>query len=289
MARVPTYLENGTTPVSVDMRAPLAEARRLAAADPLLKGTALTFLRGFGSYRQNAASGGTDTGSGHADFNAEGMTDAQAQRWVLYLRRVGVMAYFRPRSWYSWWTKAIRKPGWQRHIHCILVGSTDMSSAATAQVKEWVAGGDALVGPEADNGDRTVVGRTWAAYLELAKAVSSIGQSVGDAARVKAIQKALHITADGVWGKQTDSALYWLWNIRKGGLTQFKRYNVTNRKAMQTQWGARPVDGIWGPLTQAANRATVVKVQKALGVTADGVWGPVTARAYYALRGRAFE
>jgi len=33
VARVPTYLENGTTPVSVYMKAPLAEARRLAAAD----------------------------------------------------------------------------------------------------------------------------------------------------------------------------------------------------------------------------------------------------------------
>ena len=176
-----TYTENYTT-LSVDMRAPIAEVRRLGALDPLTRGTKLRTIAGFGSYSKNKASGATDTGSGHVDFNAEAMTDAQAQRWVTYLRRVGFMAYFRPRSWWSWWKKAIRKPGWQRHIHCGLYLSADASPALRAQFKEWLSDGDGLVGPEADNGDRTVVGRTWAAYIALAQAVTLIGMTVSHAA-----------------------------------------------------------------------------------------------------------
>lgn len=289
MARLQTYTENSTT-LSIDMRDPIAEARRLGALDPLLRGTELKVLRGYGSYKGNKASGGTDTGSGHADFNAEGMTDAQAQRWVLYLRRVGIMAYFRPRSWYSWWKKAIRKPGWQRHIHCGLYKSADASQAMRDQWAEWLAGGDGLVGPERDNGDRTVIGRTFAQYVSLmANAVGNIGQAVGDAARVKMIQRALRITADGVWGLQTEAATLRLKLARQKGATFFNGYKAKPpRVMMQQQWGAYP-DGRWGPNTLAANVTTVKGVQRALGVTADGQWGPITDKAYRALRARAYR
>lgn len=285
---IETYTVNSTR-LTVDMKAPLAEAQRLISLDPLTRGIVLKPIRGFGSYATNKASGSTDTGSGHVDFNAEPMTAAQAQRCVTYLRRVGIMAYFRPRSWWSKWLGRLRAPGWQNHIHCLLIDSRDLSPAAESQIKEWIAGGDTLVGPEKDNGDRSVVGRTWAAYVALTQAVGNIGQAVGNAARVKAIQKALRITADGQWGPQTDSALYWLWLIRKNGLKKYRLYNLANRKTMQRQWGARYVDGIWGPVTQAANLATVKTVQRALSVTADGVWGPVTDKAYRALRAKAYR
>jgi hypothetical protein len=284
-----TYTVNGTR-LSVDMKAPLAEAQRLVSLDPLTKGIVLTPIRGFGSYSDNKASGSTDTGSGHVDFNAEGMTDAQAQRCVLYLRRVGFEAYFRPRSWWSSWLGRLRKPGWQRHIHCLLVGSVDLSGPARDQIKEWIAGGDGLVGPELDNGSRAVVGRTWAQYVALmARAVQNVGQAVGDRARVIAIQKALRLKPDGVWGPVTDNALYRTWLIRKGGLAQFRRYNVALRKEMQVSWGAKPVDGIWGRITQAANVSAVKAVQKALGVYVDGIWGPQTDKAYRALRSRTLR
>lgn len=289
MARLPTYVENGTT-LSRDLKAPIAEARRLGAADPFLKGTELEIIRGYGSYADNKSSGRTDTGSGHVDFNAERMTDAQAQRWVTYLRRVGIMAYFRPRSWYSWWKKAIRRPGWQRHIHCGLLWSADASPALVDQFREWIADGDGLVGPEKDNGDRSVVGRTWAQYVALAaRAAQNVGQAVAVAARVKQIQKALHITTDGVWGPQTHTALWWLWIVRKEGRARFNRYSAYNRKVMQRQWGCRVIDGKWGPQTQGANLATVKAVQRALGVYVDGIWGPQTDKAYRALMAKAYR
>ena len=288
MARLATYTVNDTR-LSIDMKAPLAEAQRLISADPLTKGIVLTPIKGYGSYSTNTASGRTDTGSGHVDFNAERMTDTQAAVCVKYLRQVGFMAYFRRRSWWSWWLGRVRRPGWQRHIHVLLVGSADLSGAARDQIKEWIAGGDALVGPELDNGDRTVVGRTWSAYLAIRDAVTKIGQSVSVTARVKAIQKALRITTDGVWGPETDNALYRTWLVRKGGLTQFRRYNLANRKAMQRTWGAKYIDGVWGPVTKAANVATVKVIQKALGVTTDGVWGPLTDRVYRTLRAKAMR
>ncbi|WP_076260897.1 peptidoglycan-binding domain-containing protein [Intrasporangium flavum] len=284
-----TYEENGTM-LSIDLKAPIAEARRLGAADPLTRGTKLVIIRGYGSYRKNAASGGTDTGSGHVDFNAEGMTDAQAQRWVLYLRRVGIMAYFRRRSWWSSWLGRLRVPGWQRHVHCGLYKSADASKAMRDQWAEWLAGGDGLSGPEPDDGDRRVVGRTYAQYVALmAAAVTNVGQTVAVAARVKLIQKALRLKVDGVWGPQTDAALWQMWIVRKEGRARFVKYNATWRKTMQRQWGARVIDGVWGSQTQAANLATVKVVQKALGVVADGVWGPVTDRAYRALRAKAYR
>lgn len=286
---IATYVVNGTR-LTVDMKAPLAEAQKLISADPLTKGIILTPIAGFGSYSSNTASAGVDAGSGHVDFDAEHMSDAQAQRCVTYLRRVGIMAYFRPRSWWSWWKKAIRRPGWQRHIHCLLIDSKDLSQAARDQIKEWIAGGDALVGPEADNGDRSVVGRTWTQYVALvAKAAQNVGQSVAVMAKVKLLQKALRLAADGVWGPVTEAMCVGTVTISGGGKARFNRYTLPNRKAMQRAWGCRIIDGRWGPQTQAANRAAIIAMQKALGVKADGDWGPLTDRAYRALRVKAYR
>lgn len=282
-----TYVVNQTR-LTVDMRDPLAEAQRLIDADPLTRGVKLTPIPGFGSYSRNAASGSIDTGSGHVDFNAEKMTDAQARRCVTYLRRVGFLAYFRPRSWYSWWKKAIRKPGWQRHLHCVLVGSADLSTAAVRQIAEWKAGGDGLVGPEKDADDRTVVGRTWAAYKALVAAVKAAGANVGNAARVKALQKALRLPVDGKWGPVTDAAVWRLREARRRGTGLFNSYDLPTRRELQRQWGAKPVDGLYGKVTAAAVVTTVKAAQAALGVTADGQWGPVTDQAYRKLRAATF-
>lgn len=289
MTRLATYVVNGTT-LTVDMKPPLAEAQRLVTADPLTRGIVLTPIRGFGSYSANTASGSTDTGSGHVDFNAEGMTDAQAARCVLYLRRVGFLAYFRRRSWWSSWLARWRTPGWQKHIHCLLVGSSDLSATAKAQVTEWVAGGDGLVGPEKDNGDRTVVGRTWAAYLAIKNAVVNTAQATLAAPKVKKMQAALRLKpVDGSWGPVTERQAWLTKTAAMQGRAFFAKRPVGERKAIQAHVGTTQ-DGIWGPATQAALKATVKAIQRdALGVGMDGVWGPVTDRAYYALRRRAYR
>jgi cell wall-associated NlpC family hydrolase len=86
---------------------------------------------------------------------------------------------------------------------------------------------------------------------------------------VAAAQRALGISADGVYGHRTRQAVL----------------------AFQAAHGLA-VDGVIGPLTASAlglggspgggpapDRATTVAVQRALGVAADGVYGPITRAA----------
>jgi cell wall-associated NlpC family hydrolase len=88
-------------------------------------------------------------------------------------------------------------------------------------------------------------------------------------AAVAAAQRALGISADGVFGPQTRHAV----------------------RAFQAAHGLA-VDGVIGPITASAlglggtpgggpapNRATTTAVQRALGVAADGVYGPITRAA----------
>ncbi len=93
-------------------------------------------------------------------------------------------------------------------------------------------------------------------------------------ARVQALQRAVHVAVDGIWGQVTDAAI------------QAVRANHHTR-AEQAAVGTT-VDGIWGPRSQAAYIATVRAIQAALGVGVDGVWGPVTDRAFVAARGASF-
>ncbi|HEY1179324.1 MAG TPA: hypothetical protein VGF17_24480 [Phytomonospora sp.] len=259
-----TYTVNGTR-LTVDMKAPLAEAQRLIDADPLTRGIKLTPIRGYGSYSDNRSSADVDAGSGHVDFNAEPMTDAQAQRCVMYLRRVGFLAYFRPRSWWSSWLGRLRKPGWQRHIHCLLVGSADLSPAAKAQIREWVAGGDALVGPEVDNGDRTVVGRTWSAYLAIRDAVVNVGKVVVSAAKGKTSTANIAVTLDKPIRmaslrqgptKSTDVSRYQaaLWNRLPSAVRQefIDRYGLKRTDLY---------DGVYGKVTAAMTSRLYVLIR----------------------------
>ncbi|AEH08057.1 MULTISPECIES: peptidoglycan recognition protein family protein [Protofrankia] len=92
--------------------------------------------------------------------------------------------------------------------------------------------------------------------------------------KVVALQHAVHVAADGVWGPATDAALAAV------------RANQHTR-AEQAAVGAT-VDGAWGPRSQAAYVATVRTIQSILEVGVDGVWGPVTDRAFVAARNSYF-
>jgi len=86
-------------------------------------------------------------------------------------------------------------------------------------------------------------------------------------AGVEAMQKALGVTADGIYGAETHAALK-----GKG------QYVVVELQTALAEYGyyTGPIDGAYGPATTDA----VKKLQTDLGVTADGRFGPETAKAF---------
>ncbi len=93
-------------------------------------------------------------------------------------------------------------------------------------------------------------------------------------AKAQALQRAVHVAVDGIWGPVTDTALQ---------AVRANRHTRAEQAAVATT-----VDGIWGPRSQTAYIATVRAIQAALGVGVDGIWGPVTDRAFVAVRGASF-
>ena len=89
----------------------------------------------------------------------------------------------------------------------------------------------------------------------------------GTVAGVEAMQKALGVTADGIYGPETNAALK-----NKG------HYIVVEIQTALAEYGyyTGPIDGAYGPATTDA----VKKLQTDLGVTADGRFGPETAKAF---------
>lgn len=85
----------------------------------------------------------------------------------------------------------------------------------------------------------------------------------------KAIQKAIHVAADGMWGPGTQTAA-----------TAVIRRDLTNVQRLQGWVGAIGRSAAWGPNSEAARIATIRKIQTAIGVTPDGDWGPISSRAW---------
>ena len=61
------------------------------------------------------------------------------------------------------------------------------------------------------------------------------------------------------------------------------RHQITDVKALQRACGTTP-DGQWGPTSKAALTRTVKGIQTIIGVPADGAWGPKTDAAYQQFR-----
>lgn len=97
----------------------------------------------------------------------------------------------------------------------------------------------------------------------------------------RSLQKALHVDVDNLWGPITDKHLDAL-RISSGYHGGTHPFGV---HFTQMVVGARQ-DGIWGPLSIRAHRATTSLVQQAFGRMGfdpqgyDGRWGPKTERAY---------
>lgn len=108
--------------------------------------------------------------------------------------------------------------------------------------------------------------------------VAKYDKHINSPAKVAAIQRAVHVHADGHWGVSTEAPLNLVRAAAVNKLTP-RRYVLATQVAV----GARQ-DGVWGPRSRAALLAAVRAIQAALGVTADGVWGKGTDAAWARLR-----
>jgi hypothetical protein len=143
-----------------DMKGPLDELARISGNDILVKP-----IPGFGSYRTNAASAGTDSGGGHVDLALGKLNSEQKLRLERLARQVGFYADIREPRWWSPTRRKWLSKNWASHLHMILKECPHLSPQARAQVKEWYAGENGLVGDDPDDGDRTFLRQTWAQYL----------------------------------------------------------------------------------------------------------------------------
>lgn len=96
-------------------------------------------------------------------------------------------------------------------------------------------------------------------------------------AKTRAIQTAVHITVDSVFGSKTQAAV----------TAVVGRRFTAGIKWLQARVGARQ-DGVWGPQSESARISTIKRIQSALHVSADGDWGPKTVAAYAAFLKRNY-
>jgi len=101
-------------------------------------------------------------------------------------------------------------------------------------------------------------------------------------ADIKAMQRAVHATADGKWGPDTDKRTIAVREASAWGHRQFP----WGYEAVQQAMGRTP-SGMWGPKDLAAHDETVKDMQRVLGVTVDGIWGQNTESRFQRFRAAA--
>src|SRR5574337_328354 len=131
-----------------------------AATDPALDDVRITPIPGYGSYRSNAASAGTDSGGGHVDIDLVGLTREQCRRVETTFRRYGNAA---------WWRPARRadgtRYGWQEHLHVLRTDCADLAAPARTQLTDYRLGWSGLpIGGRTlrDSGSRAYIAARWA-------------------------------------------------------------------------------------------------------------------------------
>lgn len=103
---------------------------------------------------------------------------------------------------------------------------------------------------------------------------------------VRAIQRAVHVTADNVVGNATRTAVSLVAQASVWGGVKFPNGVAATQRAV----GANP-DGVWGPASKAAHDETVKAIQSALvalgyKIAIDKVWGKDTEAAVTDALGR---
>lgn len=143
------------------------------------------------------ASAGTHSGGGAFDLSVAGLSRAEQLHLVDVLRRRNVAAWLRSPE-FGW--PARLGPS---HIHGIVRDEAELSRSARAQVVAYRLGRNGLASGRKDPHPRP------AAYAfvmprDAVLADMAYGKVNGS---VRALQKALHITQDAVYGPQTDQAV----------------------------------------------------------------------------------
>lgn len=232
-------------------------------------------LPGCGSYQTTtAASAGTHAGGGAIDIDLRSVP-ADKRKWVADKGRVAGLQV----AWHRDYVKGL----WTWHAHALDPACPNLSKAAAAQIVEYGRGGDGLLGSRPDGNTRVNVPEIMAIFAR--RVFTDVAQAVSNAERTRQLEAALHLTQDGVWSKSDDFAFWILKSAARLGKPFFD--SRADKKLIQKYAGTTQ-DGVWGPATAAAVKATAVKMQKALGVPADGVWGPQTDAAYQALRNKMY-
>lgn len=95
---------------------------------------------------------------------------------------------------------------------------------------------------------------------------------------VRACQRALRATQDGIWGPDTERRGELVRQTGLHGGTDHNRISALQQDVLGFQ--GRDVDGIVGPKTFLAWVEACKNLQAAMFVTADGIWGPKTDAAY---------
>ncbi|NUP03551.1 MAG: hypothetical protein HOW59_37075 [Nonomuraea sp.] len=224
------------------------ECKKAGVPDFYIKG-----IKGFGSFRSNAASAGTDNGA-HIDLDFSGLTDAQRKIGEACARRIGFYADIRLKRWWSAWFGRWLTATWAPHCHMLPVGDPHLSPAAVAQIREWIVEGEnGLAGNDKDDGPRTFVGRTWSAYLSIKNAVVNVGKAVVSAANGKTSISNIAVTL----GKP----------IRMSSLRQGRRGTDVSRYQA----------ALWNRLPGAVRQEFITRYGLKRADLYDGVYGKVTA------------
>ena len=164
--------------------------------------TGLDLVLTQGSYNTGVKqSGGTHDGGGVFDIRARDLTTAEAERVVLNARQMGGAA----------WLRNPDQGDWPWHIHCVLIGTTDLAPAARNQVTAYKAGYNGLGhlgrgGP--DDGPRGYQNTTWE-YYQAAHPDEEWIMSVGDdiLAEIKGLrgeEKARYEAESDRWRVEAD-------------------------------------------------------------------------------------
>ena len=135
----------------------LIEFARIVGDDMYVQG-----IPGFGSYRNNPASGATDTGGGHVDINLVGFNEEQCRRAETRARSIGGAAFWRPAR-----RADGTRYGWQEHLHILRIDTVDLSANARVQVNDYMTGWSGLpIGGRVlrDSGNRSYTQVRWGDY-----------------------------------------------------------------------------------------------------------------------------
>ncbi len=152
----------------------VTDARTLAMFTALEVVSPVSLTVTQGSYNTSvSASAKTHWGGGALDISARGHSLALSRQIEGLTRKIGFAGFFRPES-----------SSWHAHYHLIAKGCPDLHPQASAQVIDYQAGRNGLVGNGDDTGTRAWVSWTWEQYKRTYPDLLEPGMSAADVQKI---------------------------------------------------------------------------------------------------------